>query len=271
MDWSQRGSEGIIVTEPQPGVIQIRIDRPDTRNALTIEMFEVLHGLAMDIGRDDDARIVILTGTGPAFCSGFNLRQAEMLTEAGPLGMLRMQDRAADTMLAWRALRIPVIAAVNGDAAGGGLALALIADIRLAAAKARFSAAFVRVGLSAGDLGTSWTLTRLIGPGRAAELCFTGRFVDAAEAANIGLVNAVIEEEDDLLAAALRMADAIMANAPGGVQLSKRALQANMEAASFAAAIELENRGQALLTRTADMAEAIQAFREKRTARFVGN
>jgi enoyl-CoA hydratase/carnithine racemase len=162
-----------------------------------------------------------------------------------------------------------VIAAVNGPAAGGGLALALAADIRIASPAAVFNAAFVRIGLSAGDLGTSWLLTRLIGPAATSEICFTGRPVRAAEALELGLVNSVSELgalPDD----ALSLAQAIAANSPGGVQLSKRALQANLEAASYAAAIELENRGQALLTRTEDMAEALAALRDKRQPVFTG-
>jgi enoyl-CoA hydratase/carnithine racemase len=162
-----------------------------------------------------------------------------------------------------------VIAAVTGPAAGGGLSLALAADIRLASPRARFNAAFVRIGLSAGDLGASWLLPRLIGPAAAAEIAYTGRMVDAAEAERTGLVNRVVPEEG-LLDAALEMAKAICRNSPGGVQLSKRALQANMEVGSYAAALELENRGQALLTRTEDMTEALAAFQDGRAPEFRG-
>jgi len=166
-------------------------------------------------------------------------------------------------------MRVPVIAAVNGPAAGGGLALALAADIRLAAPEAKFNAAFVRIGLSAGDLGTSWLLTRLIGPAATSEICFTGRLVDAGEALRLGLVNQV-SESGALLDQARRLAAAIVSNSPGGVQLSKRALQANLEISSYAAALELENRGQALLTRSTDMPEALAAFKEKRQPVFTG-
>ena len=127
----------------------------------------------------------------------------------------------------------------------------------------------MRIGLSAGDLGTSWLLPRLIGPARAAEFCYTGRFMEAEEAERLGLLNRVVPA-DQLLDDALELAAQIAANSPGGVQLSKRALQANMEAASFAAAMELENRGQALLTRGSDMPEALAAFKEKRAPRFTG-
>lgn len=162
-----------------------------------------------------------------------------------------------------------MIAAVNGAAAGGGMSLALAADIRLAATGAKFNAAFVRIGLSAGDLGASWLLTRLIGPAQTSEICFTGRMVLAEEAERIGLVNRVVAP-DALLPEALALAETIAANSPGGVQLSKRAVQANMEISSYAAALELENRGQALLTRGSDMPEALAAFKEKRKPLFTG-
>jgi enoyl-CoA hydratase/carnithine racemase len=166
-------------------------------------------------------------------------------------------------------MRVPLIAAVNGPAAGGGFSLALAADIRLVAEGAKFNAAFVKIGLSAGDLGASWLLTRLIGPAATSEICFTGRFVAAEEAVELGLANA-LSAPDALMPDAIAMAESIVANSPGGVQLSKRALQANMEISSYAAALELENRGQALLTRGADMPEALAAFKEKRKPVFTG-
>jgi enoyl-CoA hydratase/carnithine racemase len=166
-------------------------------------------------------------------------------------------------------MRHPVIAALNGVAAGGGFSLALATDIRIASTAARFNAAFVRIGLSAGDLGSSWLLTRLIGPAATSEICFTGRVVESGEALELGLVNS-LTEPDALFDDALTLANSIVTNSPGGVQLSKRALQANMEVSSYAAALELENRGQALLTRSPDMAEALAAFKEKRPPVFKG-
>jgi enoyl-CoA hydratase/carnithine racemase len=183
--------------------------------------------------------------------------------------MLDLQERAARALAAVRGVRVPVIAAVNGAAAGGGLALALAADIRLASPTATFVAAMVRIGLSAGDLGISWLLPRLIGPAATAEFVYTGRALEATEAERLGLVNQVVPA-DELLDAALAMAGLIRANSPGGVALSKRALQANMEIGSYAAALELENRGQALLTRSEDMAEALAAMRERRPPVFTG-
>jgi enoyl-CoA hydratase/carnithine racemase len=260
--------ETMLLDEPSPGVLVATLNRPDRLNAQTVQMFAELDQLAHDLS-DSDVRTLIITGAGRAFCAGYDLADAEELANLSPLGMLGRQERAARALAAIRGVPMPVIAAVNGPAAGGGFALALAADIRLGAPEARFNAAFVRIGLTAGDLGTSWLLPRLIGPARAAELAYTGGFVEAEEAERIGLLNRIVPA-DRLLDEALALAGQIAANSPGGVQLSKRALQANMEAASFAAALELENRGQALLTRGEDMPEALQAFKERREPRFTG-
>ncbi|MCX4096721.1 enoyl-CoA hydratase/isomerase family protein [Nocardia sp. alder85J] len=260
--------ETLLTEQVRPGVVVVTLNRPDRYNAMTDTMFVELERLAWGLGTEDDCRVVVVTGAGKAFCSGYDLADADALPSLGALGMLDQQERAARALSAIRALRVPVIAAVNGPAAGGGLALALAADIRLAGPAAKFNAAFVRIGLSAGDLGTSWLLTRLIGPAKTSEICFTGRIVDAAEAAELGIVNAV--GDGDVVSDALALADLIVANSPGGVQLSKRALQANLEVGSYAAALELENRGQALLTRSPDMTEALTAFKEKRPPVFEG-
>lgn len=260
--------ETLRLEEARPGVAVVTLDRPDRYNAMTNTMFVELERLAWSLDADDDLRVVILTGAGKAFCSGYDLADADDLPNLGALGMLDQQERAARALSALRGVRVPVIAAVNGPAAGGGLALSLMADIRLGSPEAVFNAAFVRIGLSAGDLGTSWLLTRLIGPAKTGEICYTGRKVGAEEAAELGLLNTVVS--GDLLEAALDLADQIVANSPGGVQLSKRALQANLEAGSYAAALELENRGQALLTRSADMAEALAAFKDRRAPVFRG-
>jgi enoyl-CoA hydratase len=164
-------------------------------------------------------------------------------------------------------MRTPVIAAVNGAASGAGLGIALAADIRICSTTARFNAAFIRIGLSAGDVGCSWALPRIVGLGRAMEILLTGRFVDADEALRIGLVSAAVAPEE-LLDRALATAGLIGANSPFGVQLSKEVVHTNVDAPSLAAALELENRTQVLATRSPDMAEALAAFREKRTPVF---
>ncbi|MDF3283197.1 enoyl-CoA hydratase-related protein [Gordonia sp. N1V] len=259
----------LLAEEVTPGVVQVTLNRPDRYNAMTNTMFVEMERLAWGLDGEDDLRVVILTGAGKAFCSGYDLADADDLPNLGALGMLDQQERAARALAAIRSLRVPVIGAINGPAAGGGFSLALAADIRIGSPAAKFNAAFVRIGLSAGDLGTSWLLTRLIGPAKTSEICFTGRIVGAEEAAELGLINS-ISDPDDLIADALNLAEQIVANSPGGVQLSKRALQANLEVGSYATAIELENRGQALLTRSPDMVEALNAFKEKRRPVFEG-
>jgi enoyl-CoA hydratase/carnithine racemase len=261
--------ETMRLERPAPGIALVTLNRPDRLNAMTMRMFDELMAVPLALKEDFDLRAVIITGAGRGFCAGYDLDNIHEITELGVRGFLRFQELATGGLAAFRSLPVPVIAAVNGPAAGGGLALALAADIRLASPTAGFNAAFVKVGLSCGELGTSWTLTRLVGPGRAAEIAYTGRFVDAEEAERIGLVNRVVPGEE-LLDEALAMADRIAANSPGGVQLSKRALQANLEIGSYAAALELENRGQALLTRGEDMPEALSAFKERREPQFTG-
>lgn len=247
----------------------LRMNRPDRMNSQTVRMFSE-YGEAAFALRDARLRALILTGTGErAFCAGFDLDEISVITGMGVREFLKFQETATGGIQAIRHLPFPVIAAVHGPATGGGLALALAADIRLAAPTAKFSAAFVKVGLSMGELGTSYNLTRLIGPAKAAEIGYTARIVLADEAERIGLVNRVVPTES-LFDEALAMARLISQNSPGGVRMSKRAIQRNQEITSYAAALELENRGQALMSRTADMPEALAAFREKRDPRFTG-
>lgn len=265
----ERDYQTLRLEQPRAGIVLATLDRPTRYNAMTNQMFAELEQMARDLGDEDDLRVLVLTGAGKAFCAGYDLADADELADMGAMGMLDQQERAARALLAVRSIRVPVIAAVNGAASGGGLALALQADMRIGSTEAKFNAAFVRIGLSAGDLGTSWLLSRLVGPAVTSDIAFTGRMIHAEEAARIGLVNR-ISESDRLLEDVLELADQIVSNSPGGVQLSKRALHANMEVGSYAAAIELENRGQALLTRSSDMPEALAAFKEKRQPVFKG-
>jgi enoyl-CoA hydratase/carnithine racemase len=259
--------ETLDVSADDRGIITATLNRPDRLNSMTASMFDDFDALARAVDAEHSARVLILTGAGKAFCAGYDIDSAQELPRMSAMAFLRLQEQAARGLSGIRRVRVPVIAAVNGVAAGGGLSLALAADIRIGSPAARFNAAFTKIGLSAGDLGVSWLLPRLVGPARAAEIAFTGRMVNAEEAERIGLVNSL---NDDALAAAVTMAGAICANSPSGVTMSKRALQFNQEISSYAAAMELENRGQSLLTRTADMPEALAAFREKRTPRFTG-
>jgi enoyl-CoA hydratase len=251
------------------GVAVATLNRPERMNAITFRMFEEWQELCAEVADDADVRALVLTGAGRAFCAGLDLTAAATLAGMSVPEMMRGQESWANATAAFHRLPKPVIAAVNGAAAGAGFSLALSADIRLASPAARFNAAFVRIGLSGGDCGSSWFLPRIVGLGRAAEILLTGRFVPADEAAAIGLVNRVVPA-DDLLAEAVSLAEQIAMNTPLGVLLTKRVLHQNVDAPSLEAALEVENRNQVLATRTDDMAEALAAFQQKRPPRYTG-
>jgi enoyl-CoA hydratase/carnithine racemase len=255
------------VDRSRAGVVLMTLNRPDRLNAITFEMFDEMHAFCDALTADRDARVLIITGEGRGFCSGLDLDEALKLPAMSPHEMMLGQQHWAGAFQKFHELPQPVIAAVNGPAAGGGLGFALVADIRLAAPPATFNAAFVRIGLSAGDVGVSWSLPRVVGLGRAAEIMLTGRFVEAEEAERIGLVNRVVPAED-LLDEAFAIAELIALNSPFGVTLTKRVLNANVDAGSLSQAIELENRGQTLATRGDDFLEALNSFRDKRPASF---
>jgi enoyl-CoA hydratase/carnithine racemase len=251
----------------QAGVVLMTLARPERLNAITFEMFDEMHTVCDELTADADTRVLIITGKGRGFCSGLDLDEALTLPDMSPHEMMLGQQHWAGAFQKFHELPQPVIAAVNGAAAGGGLGFALCADIRLASPAATFNAAFVRIGLSAGDVGVSWSLPRVVGLGRAAEIMLTGKFVDAEEAERIGLVNRVVAA-DDLLDECFELAELIARNTPFGVTLTKRVLNANVDAGSLSQAIEVENRGQTLATRGADFLEALESFREKRQPSF---
>lgn len=261
--------EGLMLDRPVADVLQVTLDRPDTFNALTFGMFDAITDLCGEIEQDDSVRVVVLTGAGRGFCSGLDLDAVAALLEMSPFEFLRGQEKWSGAAIALRQLNRPVIAAVNGPAAGAGLSLALASDVRIASTAAKFNAAFVRVGLTGGDMGSSWLLPRVVGLGIANELLMTGRFVLPDEALRIGLVNRVCEPAE-LLDSALEMAAQIARNSPFGVRLTKQVVQTNLGAASLEQGIELENRNQALAAATDDMREALHAFLEGRTAVFEG-
>jgi enoyl-CoA hydratase len=252
-------------SELGPGVALLTMDRPDRLNALNRDLVEDLHAALDEVAGDAGVRVVVLTGAGRGFCAGLDLK--EPMVGDGVPSSLDHQERIAGIMLKLHTLPQPVIAAVNGAAAGGGLALALASDVRLAAPEARFNVAFVKIGVSGADMGSSYFLPRIVGSGIASELMLTGRMVDAEEAARIGLANRVVPA-GELLDAARDLAAEIVANAPFGVRMTKEVLRHNVDAQSAAAAIALENRTQILAVQTGQIVEAMTAFAEKRAPRW---
>lgn len=258
----------------EPGILEVRLNRPGRLNALNAAMVTELRQLFAELNHDRQTRVVILAGSGRGFCAGADLQEPAAPgslpgTEGlSPLGFVyKYQEALAQAMLAIHECDKPVIAAVHGAAVGGGLGLALASDVRIAADDARFGAVFIKTGLSACDVGTSYFLPRLIGAGPAAELMLTGRIVDAAEARSLKLVSNVVEP-DALDAAALAMARAIAANAEYGVWMTKKGLWSAIDAPSLRHAMEMENRTQVLGTFTGCFEEAARAFAEKRPPRW---
>lgn len=267
-------SDNLIHTEmPRPGVLLIRLDRPDALNAMNASLIESLHTVLRRIRDNADIRTIVLTGSGTAFCAGLDLRGYGTVpgstgSEGRPQEGMRATEHIANLADALRRARQPVICAINGPAAGGGMALSLLCDIRLMSETATLHPSFIKRGLSNCDVGLSWILPRAIGFSRAAELLLTGRTIDAAEAHRIGLVSQVLPDED-LLDAALDIASSIGANSPFGVWMTKQVMWDNLETPGIRAAIDLENRTQILSVLTTDHLEAVNAFLEKRTPNYL--
>src|SRR6478609_11361829 len=262
----------VLVEDPAPHVRQLTLNRPEQLNAMTAELCEALHAEVRAIAADRTCRAVIITGAGRGFCAGLDLRGYGAAPgndgSDEPRDRLANQEHMSRLILQLRTLPQPVIAAVNGPAAGWGLALALGSDIRYAASEALFRAAFINIGVSNCDMGVSWLLPRLIGASRSHEMMLTGRRVDAEEAARIGLVADVVAQ-GRLLERAREAAEQIAALAPWGVRLTKRGMWSALEIPSEHAAIEYEDRQQIMATFGGAVPEAVGAFLEKRPADFI--
>lgn len=261
-------------TSPQPGVALLTLNRPEKLNAMTTELVQGLHAHLDDIAIDPQVRVVVLTGAGRGFCAGLDLQGYGAAPNTAHLGRTQagfaVQKHIAALIPHLRSLPQPVIAAVNGPAAGGGFALVLGSDIRIAARSAKFGAAFIRIGLSACDIGTSWLLPRLVGASRAQELMLTGRVFDAEEAYRIGLVIDLVDD-GAVLDAALAKAQQVMLNTPFGVALTKEGMWSALEIPGMQAAIDMENRQQIMASATADHREAMSAFLEKRPPKYAND
>jgi enoyl-CoA hydratase/carnithine racemase len=249
------------------GVATITLDRPDAMNSLTVETKTALRE-ALERARDDAAvRAVVLTGSGRAFCAGQDLREHAANLEAGRGLAGTVENHYNPMVLALTEMPKPVIAAVNGVAAGAGLSLALACDLRIASEKASFTTAFTKIGL-APDSGMSWTLQRVVGRAKAAELLLLAEPVRAAEALELGLVNRVVPA-GDLDAAARELAARLAAGPTAAFGAVKTALE-HASATDLASALAKEAELQAACAATADHAAATQAFLRKEQPVFKG-
>lgn len=262
----------VLVDRPRDDVAVVTLNQPAKLNALSFALVDELHAALDAIGRDNSCRVVVLTGAGRGFCSGLDLTSIEGSSTSagtsGPRAGMLSQEHIAELPQKLRRLQQPVIAAVNGPAYGGGFALALACDIRVAAPEARFCTQFIKLGISGCDMGVSYTLPRLVGGSRGFELLLTARTVDAEEAARIGLVAAVTDPGAPVVDRALEYAATICGYAPFGVVMTKEVMWSNLDAPSLEAAIHLENRTQILASTGGEVVEAATAFMEKRPPRW---
>jgi enoyl-CoA hydratase len=264
-------SDPVLVEPVRPGIVKLTLNRPEKLNAMNHALVEGLHDALDRLAGDRSCRVIVLTGAGRGFCAGLDLGEGATPPAAAGLGRaqagMTVQKLIAGLVPRMRSVPQPIIAAVNGAASGGGLALALASDVRVAAESARFNVAFVRVGLSGCDIGVSWLLPRLVGASRAFELLLTGRLIDAREADKIGLVTRVVPD-DEVVDSALETADLIVGNSPFGIRMTKEVMWSQLEIGSLQAGIDLENRTQVLSSFTGDLTEAMAAFVEKRPPQF---
>lgn len=255
--------------EVDQGVATVTLDRPEVLNAFSIPMQCELAEAIQHLAEDSTVRAVVLTGAGRAFCAGGDIQEMDASAGSGPLADRNKIQRMLKTVLMPLVrLEKPVIAAVNGAAVGAGMNLALAADIVLAADSAKFSQIFVKVGLVP-DTGGLYLLTRLIGLGRAKELCFTGHMISAQEACDMGLISRVVPH-DRLLAEAHALATELANGASVAIGLTKSLLN-HAPTSTLEEMADYEAYALAVALSTHDHREGILAFQEKRTPRFRGN
>ncbi|MGA8370224.1 MAG: enoyl-CoA hydratase-related protein [Acidimicrobiales bacterium] len=251
------------VATAAPKVKVVRLTRPDRLNAMSFELVADLHDALDEVAADDDCKVAILTGAGRGFCAGLDLKDWGTPPTAGahahfPAGQTG-QGFIANLTQHIRATPQIMVAAINGAAFGGGFALSLACDLRIANQSARFCSAFIKTGLTGTDIGITYLLPRLIGAARAFDLIVTGRTVDAAEAERMGIVSRVVSDED-LFAEALSMASGIARYTTHGLRNTKEVMWHNLDTNNMAAAIALENRNQDLANQSEEVRSFMRAY-----------
>jgi enoyl-CoA hydratase len=251
-------------------VAWLTLDRPHSLNALSAQMVDELEHFLKQLPADHSTRVIVMRGAGRAFCAGLDLKEqnrGDSGIGSSTVGSYESQRRMSDLVVMMRRAPQPFIGAVRGPAAGGGFALALACDVRIAAESARFNAAFIRIGLSACDMGVSYHLPRIVGMTVASELLLTGRFINSERALRTGLVSEVVPD-DQLDAAAAKLAQEMIETSPLGLRLTKECMWAAADAGSLEQACAIEDRNQILCVKAGYLEEGARAFIEKRKPRF---
>nr|WP_284699634.1 enoyl-CoA hydratase-related protein [Sphingomonas lycopersici] len=259
-----------MLVERRGAVDRVTMNRADRLNTLDEVMIAELADYFDRIAKDRDCRVIVLKGAGRAFCAGLDLTAAQAAaSRRDTIDRLAHQRSIAEIVMKMRYCPQPIVSLVHGPACGGGFAIALASDIRIAGESARMNAAFVRIGLSACDIGVSYFLPRLVGASVAAELMLTGDFITADRALATGLVSRAVPD-DQMEAAAAPLIEAMLTTAPLGLRLTKECLRMAIDAPSLESAVAMEDRNQILCASGPDFEEAIAAFFEKRRPEYGG-
>ncbi|MFX0021214.1 MAG: enoyl-CoA hydratase/isomerase family protein [Candidatus Hermodarchaeota archaeon] len=272
----------------EDGIGILTLNRPDKLNALNFQMIEDLHSILDSLMTNLDCRVLILKAAGKTFCAGLDLKESTILQskkkpeelkekfffmrapDKDPIkAKIYAQARASQLIVKMRKISQPIIAIIQGPATGAGFTLVLATDIRIGGENAKLANSFINVGFSGADLASSYHLPRLIGMSRAAEILYTGRFIDAHEAEKIGLILKIVEgDETKLIEAAIEIAENLLSKSPLGLRMTKEAINISLDSPSLDTIMQIENRTQMLCSTSIDLFEGINAFFEKRKPKY---
>ena len=254
-----------LLIENKNCVDYLTLNRPDTLNCLNKKMVEELRNYFEQLYFNQEVRVVVIKGAGRAFCAGLDLKEGIDVSRV--VSGMKAQREISEVIIKMRRCPQTIISLVHGAACGGGFAIALASDIRIAGKSAKMNAAFIKIGLSGCDVGVSYLLPRLIGLSVASELILTGRFIYAERALRVGLVSDVVEDAN-LDRAAIPLVEDLLATTPLGLRLTKECLNISVDSSGLEAAIAMEDRNQILCAQSSDFEEGINAFFRKQKPNY---